>query len=544
MANNISDIDAIILAEKDTWATVIDSFVKKSLQVFSFPELANDEKRKNVWTVVYNIAKDSDDPIVTKNCFIAVRILSREKEHLSEVISDDWINLIKHHSGLDNEHFEYNDNKSLICVEVLKSLSNILFNSKKIAEKSLENGILEGLTKRIKHKNKKISDDIRFMDIRLVFLITALCPEARNKVFDMIDTFNNVLEEVLQEAAKNHLKHEDLPPIYLTPAQAEMVSEILKALFNLTIRIEESDVETMATCIELVKVLRSYLLISSSDLEKTWILRNDVINLLTNMPEETYSELLPPVSESHQIIKSLEFEGKNMTAIYEMTMFLKAKFNDQPDIYNQHEILSPIVTVLLKGATTHRPIRKFLRNQILPPLKDVHTRPEEGNTLRNHLCRLLTTPVTQLRDLVADLLFVLCKNNVARMIKYTGYGNAAGLFATKGVLAGGRYKGEDDYDSESEDSDTDEYNLHKHGINPVIGCYEEPHPSASEQMTEEQKEYEAMKLVVLLDSLMKCGSINPCVVGKDGKPEPITHVLQLQEGLKEGMVKFLNEDSD
>lgn len=61
-------------------------------------------------------------------------------------------------------------------------------------------------------------------------------------------------------------------------------------------------------------------------------------------------------------------------------------------------------------------------------------RPEETDTIRGHLCKLLTSPITQLRDLAAELLFVLCKCNVNRMIKYTGFGNAAGLLAQKGLL--------------------------------------------------------------------------------------------------------------
>jgi len=38
-------------------------------------------------------------------------------------------------------------------------------------------------------------------------------------------------------------------------------------------------------------------------------------------------------------------------------------------------------------------------------------RPEEGTTLRAKLCKLLTSPITELRDLVAEFLFILCKEN-------------------------------------------------------------------------------------------------------------------------------------
>lgn len=71
------------------------------------------------------------------------------------------------------------------------------------------------------------------------------------------------------------------------------------------------------------------------------------------------------------------------------------------------------------------------------------------------------------------------------MIKYTGYGNAAGMFATRGLLNGDNGETQN-YSSASEDSETEEYNEYKHGINPVTGCYQEPKPSPTANMTEEQ----------------------------------------------------------
>lgn len=43
---------------------------------------------------------------------------------------------------------------------------------------------------------------------------------------------------------------------------------------------------------------------------------------------------------------------------------------------------------------------------------------------------------------------------VSRFIKYTGYGNAAGLLAARGLLRGGRDSG---IYSEDEESETEEY---------------------------------------------------------------------------------------
>ena len=84
-------------------------------------------------------------------------------------------------------------------------------------------------------------------------------------------------------------------------------------------------------------------------------------------------------------------------------------------------------------------------------------------------------------------------------------------------------------------------------INPVTGCYEPPKPSALESMSEEQKEYEVMKLVSAMDKLQRyftlsslyspvsfgCqgnfsanftfreGIVQPCRIGEDGKPVPL-----------------------
>lgn len=168
---------------------------------------------------------------------------------------------------------------------------------------------------------------------------------------------------------------------------------------------------------------------------------------------------------------------------------------------HQYEALAPILTLFMKLASSNMIFRKFLRKKILPPLRDVHNRPEQGTSLRNYHCKLLTSPITQIRDLVSEFLFTLCKENgkncnnnysvtssrylVGRMIKYTGYGNAAGMFANRGLL-GGQSRSESKYSSDSSDSETEEYNEYKYSINPVVGCYEKPHANPLDGMSQEQ----------------------------------------------------------
>ena len=60
----------------------------------------------------------------------------------------------------------------------------------------------------------------------------------------------------------------------------------------------------------------------------------------------------------------------------------------------------------------------------------------------------------KIRSKVSQLTIYLVAVAVARFVKYTGYGNAAGLLAQRGLLCGGSGA---DYSSESDDSETEEY---------------------------------------------------------------------------------------
>lgn len=107
------------------------------------------------------------------------------------------------------------------------------------------------------------------------------------------------------------------------------VCELLKVLFNGTIALDDSDPEIMASCFSLMDLLRNYLLVPTCNLEQTWNLRTHVINLLTNLPSEAYKDLIVPIQNHLKIPKNLQYEDYNMTAVYEILMFLSAKFNDE-----------------------------------------------------------------------------------------------------------------------------------------------------------------------------------------------------------------------
>ncbi|CDW52460.1 Ric8 domain containing protein [Trichuris trichiura] len=190
-------------------------------------------------------------------------------------------------------------------------------------------------------------------------------------------------------------------------------------------------------------------------------------------------------------------------------------------IAKNHEFIRPTLVLLTNIASFNPTICRYIRQQVLPPLRDVHHRPEVGSSLRNKVVRLMTS-VSDVSAVAAEFLFVLCNFNVNRLIKYTGFGNAAGLLSANG----------------DENSDTEEYIAVKDKINPVLGCYEPDHPSSTEGMSEEQKEFEAMQLVNKIDKMMRQGIVLPGRIDKDGRVRPIEHILQLQESNKPEPIYF------
>lgn len=413
-------------------------------------------------------------------CLQVIRVLSRDKTYLNETINDDQFDCLLETAGITG-----NCNYSTeIQTEALKILCNLVFQSPKCQELCLKNSAVEGILKRLRmYKDHYVDFDIKFFDMKLLFLITALTPNVRSKVRD--DCYGLVyLVETLDLIMRNE------PSQSFDQRQTNLINETLKVLFNITVtsassvETEEDDEQNLR---RLATVLHDLLIFGPKCMAASEEYHSNIINLLTNIPNACLIELVPQnIDES--TLQDETFEHFNIHAINVFIRFLQIKLHKMfgPTKSTDYDQLPPVLTVLIKCVRSATVIRRYVRFQILPPLSDVKTRPEEGTTMRNHLCKLLTNPSRQISDLAAELLFVLCKENVGRMIKYTGYGNAAGLFAKRGLLGGRTNDEQYQYSSDSEESDTEEYKEYRHGINPVIGCYEVPKKSQLDCMTEEQ----------------------------------------------------------
>ncbi|XP_039209142.1 synembryn-A isoform X2 [Crotalus tigris] len=481
-------------------------------------------------------------PSCQVTCLESIRILSRDKKCLGPFTTMESLKTLARHAGIVYREEQILEVPDLdVILEALKCLCNIVFSSPRAQELMSEARFVVGLADRIKLYNERnFPHDIKFFDLRLLFLLTALRVDVRQQVAQElrgIGLMTDTLELTLgvkwidphEVAAKGD------PSLPLPRQETERAMEILKILFNVTFDTnkKEVDEEDAALYRRLGALLRHCLMISADGDDRTEEFHSHTINLLGNLPLRCLDVLLTP--KVHR--GSLEYMGVNMDAVNVLLSFLDRRLDRG---HKLKESLTPVLNLLTESARVHRQTRKFLKSKILPPLRDVKNRPEVGNLLRNKLVRLMTHIDTDVKHCAAEFLFVLCKESVSRFVKYTGYGNAAGLLAARGLMAGGQTEGE--Y-SEDEDTDTEEYKEAKPNINPITGRVEEKLPNPMEGMTDEQKELEAMKLVNMFDKLSRQQIIRPMGLDPDGNLSSI-NVTSLDEAVHQIAEQRLSSDSD
>ncbi|XP_019934911.1 synembryn-B isoform X2 [Paralichthys olivaceus] len=508
---------------------LLRQYNRENTLIFTFdPE--EEALRSKLCQSVLSVLGRQVQPSCQKTCLESLRILSRDKRVLGPVATREGMltlgglaRLCAGEEGGDNQISSQEDSsfsseeEERVVVEALKCLSNVILNSPAAQQVSVDVQLVNGLCARLRTA-RTWNHEVGLFTLRLLFLLSALRPDVRG-VLRIEKHAVKLLTEVLEHTLDVHWVglYEAAPPdpqaLPISAEDNQRAMEALKALFNLTLcdAGEEDDHQLRL----ITAILRHLLMLRTETEEKTEEAHSHAVNLLNNLPVSCLDVLIDvPVQGGLE-----KYGGKNMDAVQMLLDFMEKRIDKGS---NYKEGLTPVLSLMTEGSRHHREIRRYIKAQVLPPLKDVKIRPEIGTTVRNKLVRLMTHVDMGVKQMAAEFLFVLCKESVDNLLKYTGYGNAAGLLVARGLLGGGR--GETQY-SEDEDSDTEEYKSAKPFINPITGHVEEPMPNPIEEMTEEQKEYEAQKLVNMFDKLSRQNLIRPMGVRPDGTLAPLEETL-------------------
>lgn len=523
--NILSQLEA---ANEEEIEKLLQQYNRENSHTFSFDQ-KEETLRSKLCQSVLSVLGRQVQPSCQKICLETLRILSRDKRVLAPVATREGMLILggmarlkAGEEGDGNQKISQEDTRSeeeeRVVVEALKCLCNVVYNSPAAQQVSVDVQLAHGLCASLRTA-RTWHHEVGLFTLRLLFLLSALRPDVRGvlrREWHAVRLLTEVLEHTLDvhwvgpyEAARP-----DPQALPMPADDNERAMEALKAMFNLTLSDtggEEDDHQFRL----IAAILRHLLMLKTETEEKTEEAHSHAVNLLNNLPVSCLDVLIDvPVQGGLEM-----YSGKNMDAVQRLIDFMEKRMDKGS---NYKEGLTPVLSLLTEGSRHHREIRRYIKAQVLPPLKDVKIRPEIGTTTRNKLVRLMTHVDMGVKQTAAEFLFVLCKESVDNLLKYTGYGNAAGLLVARGLLAGGR--GETQY-SEDEDSDTEEYKSAKPFINPITGHVEEPMPNPIEEMTEEQKEYEAQKLVNMFDKLSRQNVIRAMGVRPDGTLAPLEETL-------------------
>ncbi|KAJ1984846.1 hypothetical protein H4R34_000385 [Dimargaris verticillata] len=181
----------------------------------------------------------------------------------------------------------------------------------------------------------------------------------------------------------------------------------------------------------------------------------------------------------------------------------------------------PALWLLISISQAHIPSRLEMRNHWFPEDRDRSVSPESIDSTGGRLVFILAQPMpTHLSHSVGNLLFNLWNNDVNQLVNEVGYGNAAGYLAAQGIP----------FTTTQSSSSEPSLAARTHSysgsmrINPITGQAMSS-PSNSQrsiqsdpnllgdmqavfaEMTMEEKEQEAEKLMVLFDRLQRTGVV-------------------------------------
>lgn len=209
-------------------------------------------------------------------CLETIRILSRDKKSLAPFATRHAMQILIRHAGLGQGEGVTPEIPDLeVIVEALKCLCNIVFNSEAAQEAGAELQLIMGLAERLKQcREPQWNHDVRFFDLRLTFLITALRVDVRAQLArelrgvsllsEALDATLGLCWPDMYEVARAGFDGcSELPP--LGRQETERAMEILKILFNVTFDSNRRKVDEVRLCLLLHLVMSGNIMYSNCD---------------------------------------------------------------------------------------------------------------------------------------------------------------------------------------------------------------------------------------------------------------------------------------
>ncbi|CAG2178308.1 unnamed protein product, partial [Oppiella nova] len=181
-------IKVLKLANKTDINNKLQQFLNQFGNVFTVEDSL--QHKKSLLESLFRVLRDPEFVGEQVLCLQVLRILTRDKSHLDELFSADRIETVLHLAMLVGEEEAFMTRQNVrfdpqVVVEAQKCLCNLIYNSHTIQKLCANNSCIEGIMLRLRmHPDPQLPQEVKYFDMRMLFLISALCAEVRPRIRD------------------------------------------------------------------------------------------------------------------------------------------------------------------------------------------------------------------------------------------------------------------------------------------------------------------------------------------------------------------------
>lgn len=166
----------------------VTSFCEANSRRFSFEDINPSLRHEFIRSLMdeLNCSEDESSKCLnyTARCLEALRVLSRDKSNLGEMISENSCRIFLKLAGLVPATQLDADtvvNESVVVIEGLKCVCNLVFQNAEFREYTIKYDCTEAVCIRLTwFERSDLPRDVKFFDLRLLFVLTAL--EANERI--------------------------------------------------------------------------------------------------------------------------------------------------------------------------------------------------------------------------------------------------------------------------------------------------------------------------------------------------------------------------
>ena len=168
----------------------LQEFCEANANQFSFSHIDASIRNKFIHRLMEELSTEEEDtngrPLTfIAKCLEALRVLSRDSSNLKELVTEDSCQVFLKLAGLYSDvnncgELRMDIEKAVVVVEALKCVCNLVYQDGQFRQHAIKYNCTEGACLRLMwFRYVKLAREVKFFDLRLLFVLTALEPSER-----------------------------------------------------------------------------------------------------------------------------------------------------------------------------------------------------------------------------------------------------------------------------------------------------------------------------------------------------------------------------